>query len=99
MKTFRITNLAVPCLKLAAWIAFLTAAHLVSPTTAISQGTAFTYQGVLNVTGAPANGTYDLTFALYISSSGPGQVGNSLTNVATPVNNGLFIALLDFGNN
>ena len=32
---------------------------------ALAQGTAFTYQGRLNDGGNPANGSYDLRFALY----------------------------------
>jgi hypothetical protein len=32
---------------------------------ALAQGTAFTYQGRLNVSGSPANASYDFQFALY----------------------------------
>jgi hypothetical protein len=62
-----------------------------------AQGTAFSYQGRLNANGAPANGAYDLTFALFSSSNGPGQVGGMLTNLNTGVSNGLFAVTLDFG--
>ncbi len=65
---------------------------------AFAQGTAFTYQGRLNDGAAPANGTYDLTFALHGAVSGPAQVGAALTNSATLVSNGLFTVSLDFGN-
>src|ERR1035438_7667967 len=64
-----------------------------------AQGTAFTYQGRLNSSGSPVNGSYDLTFALFSVSSGAGQVGNTVTNTATFVSNGLFMATLDFGAN
>src|ERR1039457_4495024 len=64
-----------------------------------AQGTAFTYQGRLNSSGSPVNGSYDLTFALFSVSSGAGQVGNTVTNTATLVSNGLFMATLDFGAN
>ena len=64
-----------------------------------AQGTAFTYQGRLNDGTNPANGAYDLTFALFSVSNGVGQVGALLTNSATAVSNGLFTAMLDFGAN
>ena len=62
-----------------------------------AQGTAFTYQGRLNINGQPANGIYNLSFALWDSSSGGNQVGVSLTNSATAVTNGLFTVTLDYG--
>ena len=67
--------------------------------TAFAQGTAFTYQGRLNDGLAPANGSYDLTFALFQFSSGPPQVGDTVTNSAISVSNGLFAVTLDFGGN
>ncbi|HEY1787343.1 MAG TPA: tail fiber domain-containing protein [Verrucomicrobiae bacterium] len=67
--------------------------------TARAQGTAFTYQGELNSSGSPVSGSYDLTFALFSVSSGAGQVGNSVTNSAVLVSNGLFTTTLDFGTN
>ena len=60
-------------------------------------GSAFTYQGQLDVGGSPANGNYDLQFAVFDASSGGSQIGSTLTNVATPVGNGLFTVTLDFG--
>src|SRR4029077_6970765 len=66
--------------------------------TARAQGTAFTYQGRLNTAGAPANGSYDLRFVLFDSSSGGNQVGGVLTNTAIGISNGLFTVTLDFGN-
>lgn len=67
-------------------------------TPAFGQGTSFTYQGLLNDGASPANGSYDLTFALFAASSAGAQQGNSLTNTATTVSNGLFTVTLDFGN-
>ena len=65
---------------------------------ALAQGTtAFTYQGRLTDTGAPASGSYDLRFTLYAALTGPGQVGAAVTNPATAVSNGLFTVSLDFG--
>ena len=41
---------------------------------ALAQTTAFTYQGRLTDGGTPANGNYDLQFALWDSSSGGSQM-------------------------
>jgi hypothetical protein len=62
-----------------------------------AQGTAFTYQGRLNDGVSGANGTYDLTFALYDSSNAGTQVGVTITNSSTVVSNGSFSVLLNFG--
>jgi hypothetical protein len=59
-----------------------------------AQGTAFFYQGQLCANGFPASGSYDLAFTLF-NSGGP--AGNTLTNSATAVSNGLFAVALDFG--
>jgi len=66
---------------------------------AFGQGTVFTYQGRLNNGTNLANGSYDLTFALFNVSSGAGQVGGTITNLAVGVTNGLFTVALDFGTN
>jgi hypothetical protein len=63
-----------------------------------AQTTAFTYQGRLNDGANPANGSYDLTFALYDAPGGPTQWGSTITNTAVLVSNGLFTVTLDFGN-
>ena len=65
--------------------------------TVFAQGTAFTYQGQLTSGNSPANGSYDLTFALFNAGGGGAQSGVTLTNTATAVTNGLFIVTLDFG--
>jgi len=70
-------------------------AHNVS---AFAQGTAFTYQGRLNDSASPANGSYDLRFAIYDALVSGSQQGVVLTNSATVVSNGLFTVTLDFGN-
>src|SRR5687767_8851059 len=64
--------------------------------TARAQGTAFTYQGRLTVNGAPANGLYSFQFILRQTSNGA-QQGPTLTTNGIAVSNGLFTALLDFG--
>jgi hypothetical protein len=61
-----------------------------------AQGTAFTYQGRLDSSGAPANGIYDLRFSTYDADSG-GNLRGLLTNNAVAVSNGLFTTTLDFG--
>ncbi len=63
----------------------------------LAQGTtAFNYQGRLNEGGSPANGSYDLRFVLYDAAIGGMRVSDLLTNVATPVTNGLLTVRLDF---
>jgi hypothetical protein len=66
--------------------------------TALAQGTAFTYQGQLNNYGSPANGSYDLAFTIYDSTNINGNlIAGPLTNSAIAVSNGLFVVTLDFG--
>ena len=62
-----------------------------------AQGTAFSYQGHLMNNGLPANGNYDLTFALFPYSEYGFPAGPVLTNLDTPVTGGLFYTTLDFG--
>lgn len=67
---------------------------------AAALGTAFTYQGQLQTSGVPANGSYDFQFVLYDAATGGAQVGGSptVTQNAVAVTNGLFSVQLDFGN-
>lgn len=62
-----------------------------------AQTTAFTYQGVLTDSGAPANGHYDLTFSLYDAPTAGNQQGGPFPGSGTVVSNGLFTATVDFG--
>ncbi len=62
-----------------------------------AQGTAFTYQGRLNVGSGTASGLYDLTFTIYDAVTGGNIVGGPLTSSATTISNGLFAVALDFG--
>src|SRR5512136_2070713 len=59
-------------------------------------GTAFTYQGQLTLDGSPVNGACDMTFSLYDSLEGTGQIGTVLTKLVT-VSDGRFTVQLDFG--
>jgi hypothetical protein len=65
-------------------------------TNSSAQGTAFTYQGRLNSSGAAVNGLYNLTFRLHDTNVGGSALG-SLTNNAVAVSSGLFTTVLDFG--
>src|ERR1039458_7465706 len=62
-----------------------------------AQGTAFTYQGRLNSSGSPANGSYDLAFTLYTTNTTGIAWAGPVTNTAVAVSNGLFTTLVDFG--
>lgn len=72
---------------------------LASTFLACAQGTAFTYQGYLTASGAPANGFFDLQFAIYDAGTNGSMIGGPLTNAPIPVTNGLFTVQLDFGSN
>jgi hypothetical protein len=77
--------------------AVLWADMFLQPPTLLAQGTGFTYQGRLDDAGAPANGRFDLRFAIYDAASGGSLLAGPLTNAATGVSNGLFTVALDFG--
>ena len=63
-----------------------------------AQGTtAFTYQGRLNVNGAPANGAFDFQFQLAQGPSDPADPRTTRTSPNVAVSNGLFVAQIDFG--
>lgn len=56
----------------------------------------FTYQGRLTQNGAPANGNFNLEFALFDDSVAGIQVGATITEAAFPVSAGLFNVSLAF---
>jgi hypothetical protein len=60
-------------------------------------GSAFTYQGQLTDSGAPATGNYDLRFLLFDAPTGGGIIAGPVTNANLAVTGGLFTATLDFG--
>jgi len=60
-----------------------------------AQTTAFTYQGQLNSSNAPATGVYDFRFRIFDANSN--VVAGPLTNAPAGVTNGLFTVTLDFG--
>lgn len=63
-----------------------------------AQGTAFIYQGRFATNGISVTGSYDFRFGLFDSSGGGIQQGQTYTNAATAVSNGVFTVILDFGN-
>ena len=63
-----------------------------------AQGTAFTYQGRLNNSGTNANGIYDVRFTLFATNTTGSASAGPVTNAATVVSNGLFTAVINFGN-
>ncbi|HSY43791.1 MAG TPA: tail fiber protein [Candidatus Acidoferrum sp.] len=66
--------------------------------TAYAQGTtAFTYQGRLNTGTNAANGSYDMTFAVYDAAVSGNLIAGPITNSAVAVSNGLFTVTLNFG--
>jgi hypothetical protein len=79
------------------WIALTALLLIAGNLVAGPLGSAFTYQGLLDAAGGPANGSYDLQFAVFDASNGGSQIGSTLTNSATAVSNGLFTVTLDFG--
>src|SRR5262245_16918102 len=74
-------------------------AILFAQTAAWAQTSSFTYQGRLTDGGTPANGNYDLQFALFDSASGGSQVGATQTLSNVLVSAGIFSVTLDFGAN
>jgi hypothetical protein len=64
---------------------------------AASQTTFFNYQGQLQDSGAPANGSYDLAFELYDDAAAGNKVGGTLTSAGHSVSGGLFSIGLNFG--
>jgi len=58
---------------------------------------AFTYQGRLESSGAPAQGLHDFRFTLYTAASGGAVVGSTVAVDGLLVQDGLFTIQLDFG--
>jgi len=75
----------------------LAAASLTLSAYAQQSSTAFTYQGFLRDNGQPANGVYDLRFALFDSADGGNQIGSVVFVNNVTVADGLFTVEVDFG--
>jgi len=65
------------------------AAQMVTP--------AFTYQGRLTESGAPASGDYDLEFRIFNDAVAGAQIGPTLSVDDLHITDGLFSMVLDFG--
>src|SRR5258708_7971209 len=72
---------------------------LLAAVSAYAQGTAFTYQGLLNDSGGPANGIYDFRFRLFRDSFGNTQSGPTVLTNGVTLTNGLFTVAINFGPN
>jgi hypothetical protein len=62
-----------------------------------AQTTAFNYTGYLLDGASPANGSNDLQFVLYAVPSGGAPLASSISLTNQPVNSGVFVVSLDFG--
>jgi len=78
-------------------IATLLAAASLTLSAHAQSSTAFTYQGFLRDNGQPANGTYDLRFALFDSADGGMQIGSVVFVNGVTVADGLFTVEVNFG--
>src|SRR6185369_4556618 len=79
---------------------------ILNVSSARAQSSAFTYQGRLTDGSLPANGTFQMQFALYGAANDGTQLGNTVTfdgqggnPPAITVSSGLFTVQLDFGAN
>ncbi len=66
---------------------------------AAAQNTAFSYQGKLNVSGAPANANFDFEFRLFDAVTDGTQIGPLEPRNNVAVADGIFTVTLDFGGN
>jgi hypothetical protein len=78
-------------------LATLAAAYGLRPLASAQTSTSFTFQGQLQSSGAPANGTYDIRCSLFDAAIAGNQRGPTVCLDNVPVNNGLVTVTLDFG--
>src|SRR6185295_7161751 len=78
---------------------FLMLTIVLSAAAIFGQTSGFTYQGRLTDGGTPANGNYDLQFALFDAADGSNQIGQTKTVSSVSVSGGVFTVTLDFGGN
>jgi hypothetical protein len=88
---FEVNIMIAKCARFAVLFLFLS----VLADSAAAQTTELTYQGQLNSSSIPANGSFDFEFALFDSAGA--QIGPVLTRSGVAVTNGIFSANLDFG--
>ncbi len=78
--------------------AALVAASMALPALGQAQvGSGITYQGRLELSGAPVNTTADFQFRLFTAPTGGAQIGSTLNLSNASVVDGVFTAPLDFG--
>lgn len=71
---------------------------IIIPASVSAQSTSFSYQGVFNQNGTPANGSFQMSFSLWTAQSPGGtQVSSTIGPMAVTVTNGSFTVTLDFG--
>ena len=75
---------------------FIIVIAILTGTAAAQTDTTFTYQGELKESGEPANGSYNMDFALWDAMSGGSQVGSTIELNGLSVTDGLFTVELDF---
>jgi hypothetical protein len=80
-------------------ILFIILTVVLSAAAIFGQTSGFTYQGRLTDGGSPANGNYDLQFALFDAVDGNNQTGQTQVVSSVPVSAGIFTVTLDFGAN
>jgi hypothetical protein len=80
-------------------ILFIILMIVLSAGASFGQTSSFTYQGRLTDGGTPANGIYDLQFALFDAAGGTNQIGPTQTISTVGVSGGVFAVTLDFGAN
>jgi hypothetical protein len=78
-------------------ILFIILTIVLSDGAIFAQTSGFTYQGRLTDGGTPANGNYDLQFALFDAAGGSNQIGQIQTIPNVAVSAGVFTVTLDFG--
>ena len=64
---------------------------------ALDQSAAVTYQGRLSHSNLPANGPYEMQFALFDAATNGVGVGKPISVAPVFISNGLFTAILNFG--
>ncbi|MCB1612850.1 MAG: hypothetical protein KDI60_14010 [Xanthomonadales bacterium] len=74
----------------------ITCCLLTETAVAVPQLPEFTYQGRLSQNGAPANGSFNLSFALFDADTNGNQIGATISEPGFPVTNGLFTVSLSF---
>lgn len=68
-----------------------------APAQVVALTESFTYQGRLNLNGAPPTGTFDFQFKLFDRAVGGSQIGPTNTVNDLQVRNGLFTTRLNYG--